>query len=1004
MKMKPTIDSRRGGLFFSFGFVFISVCFILGNVSVDALHDYSGVKDEYWQLCREGHQLAAEGRDSEAQKKFEEAIAIHPKISNAWTHIGNIYFRTYDHQKYFDYYKKAEELESDSGVIKYNLGIALSRLGKHNEAQKYFREAITCDDIKNVHKSVAGIQRALGNHKEAVKAFEREIEQHPSYITMVETARSCIDADDPEAAVRWAKRAIEFRKAKDEEEKKKKKATKDQRLKRRSTEEDEYEDEDEEVKEIMGIDMTAEVLLAMAMSKLDGASEDRLTEAIVILEPLLKAAEEEEAIMDAEEKGLTPPKRKVPKVKRECLADALSIYGDLKKQLVGNFEVTINANIRGARLNPICAHCYNNLAVALLQLGRRKEAEELFNKALKLHGGNSHVYSNMAGVYTDREDTAVLDLLKKATRRDPKNSKHWTALADSYSTLKMWKESEAAFKQALYLKPNDVRSTIGLLRCFQYLLNWSKFKDRVAEAMIVLDEAHQNIKHIVSSYNLSNSEAPRSDPDHDQVFHCFNAMEYGLPPPYILKAAETSVASTIQSVRLMTKTWPLFDHTVISDIDSNRPRRIRVGYVFSPHSHPVTKLICAVFKYHDRSRFEVFAFSLESSSSPITDIVKSGAEHYVVLEGMGTVEKAKYVNDFGIDILINCDGWAKGGEMKLFALKPAPIAINLMGTITTLGSPFVDYMATDQLATPLNTESWYSEKFLYLPNSFFVTSYKETLPDLPTSPIISTKEVMFGVPFQESSVLYACLGRLGKITEPYFDVFMNILKRVPSSYLWLLEYPEAAVESVFKHAAARGIGRERFIITPIIAESIMHLRALADISLDTEFNGFTTRAEMLWLGVPTISIAGPALHNRGGITLVNATCGDYCTNLMIVHSLEEYEERAVQLGTDLHLLSQLRTAVETSRLNCPLFDTKRWVANFEIGLRKVLERRYLGLPPDHTYVSEGEPWTPFVPAKIRRQKNSKRTRIEPEIDKAKTEGVPPDEKKEERRDVISGER
>jgi len=66
------------------------------------------------------------------------------------------------------------------------------------------------------------------------------------------------------------------------------------------------------------------------------------------------------------------------------------------------------------------------------------------------------------------------------------------------------------------------------------------------------------------------------------------------------------------------------------------------------------------------------------------------------------------------------------------------------------------------------------------------------------------------------------------------------------------------------------------------------------------------------------------------LSLINATCGTYCVDLMVVNSLEEYEERAVQLGNNPELLSQLRDAVGRSRLDCPLFDTKRWVRNFEV--------------------------------------------------------------------------
>ena len=43
----------------------------------------------------------------------------------------------------------------------------------------------------------------------------------------------------------------------------------------------------------------------------------------------------------------------------------------------------------------------------------------------------------------------------------------------------------------------------------------------------------------------------------------------------------------------------------------------------------------------------------------------------------------------------------------------------------------------------------------------------------------------------------------------------------------------------------------------------------------------------------------------------------------------------------------LRAKLEGSREAVPLFDTQRWVASLEAGLKKVWERHEKGLEPDH---------------------------------------------------------
>lgn len=42
---------------------------------------------------------------------------------------------------------------------------------------------------------------------------------------------------------------------------------------------------------------------------------------------------------------------------------------------------------------------------------------------------------------------------------------------------------------------------------------------------------------------------------------------------------------------------------------------------------------------------------------------------------------------------------------------------------------------------------------------------------------------------------------------------MNILKRVPDSVLWILEYPADAKENLLKEAQSRGVDPSRIIMT-----------------------------------------------------------------------------------------------------------------------------------------------------------------------------------------------
>lgn len=60
----------------------------------------------------------------------------------------------------------------------------------------------------------------------------------------------------------------------------------------------------------------------------------------------------------------------------------------------------------------------------------------------------------------------------------------------------------------------------------------------------------------------------------------------------------------------------------------------------------------------------------------------------------------------------------------------------------------------------------------------------------------------------------------------------------------------------------------------------------------------------------------------------------------------------MSLAMDMDRLWSLRKRLEDARLRSPLFDTKRWVSNFELGMQLVWSRYEQGLPPSEVDVPD----------------------------------------------------
>ena len=121
---------------------------------------------------------------------------------------------------------------------------------------------------------------------------------------------------------------------------------------------------------------------------------------------------------------------------------------------------------------------------------------------------------------------------------------------------------------------------------------------------------------------------------------------------------------------------------------------------------------------------------------------------------------------------------------------------------------------------------------------------------------------------------------------------MNILKRVPNSILWLLEYPADAKSNIFKEAANRGVDPTRIVFTPKAPKNEHINRCyLADLALDnTITNGHTTSCDLLWSGCPMITYA--ATQNMPSRVASSICYAIGCPEL-VASSFNDYEERAV---------------------------------------------------------------------------------------------------------------
>lgn len=106
--------------------------------------------------------------------------------------------------------------------------------------------------------------------------------------------------------------------------------------------------------------------------------------------------------------------------------------------------------------------------------------------------------------------------------------------------------------------------------------------------------------------------------------------------------------------------------------------RLKIGYVSSDfNNHPVSHLMKSVFRLHNSTKFEIFCYALtKSDESQYRVDIERDAEHFVDISHLHASDAATQINNDGIHILVNLNGYTKNSRNEIFALKPAPIQVS----------------------------------------------------------------------------------------------------------------------------------------------------------------------------------------------------------------------------------------------------------------------------------------------------------------------------------------
>ena len=559
-------------------------------------------------------------------------------------------------------------------------------------------------------------------------------------------------------------------------------------------------------------------------------------------------------------------------------------------------------------LNPIYADGFNNFGVTLKEQGKLEEALEAYNKALALKPDYADAYNNMGNALKEQGKLEeALEAYNKALSLKPDYADAYNNMGNAFAELGKLEETIEAYNKALSLKPDYESARAAKLLHLAQICDW----DNIAEDIALIPELGTSERHISPFALLTLEDAPTRHLTRSAVYAKFKYLQEALPLPAV---------------------------------PTKKPKRIRIGYFSADFKeHPVAHLIAKVFELHNRDRFEVFGYSLHSNKhSKMRQRLVKSFDRFLDVQGMSDKDVALQARQDGIDIAIDLNGYTLNSRTGIFSYRAAPIQINYLGYPGSLGADFIDYIIADQHLIPPKNQKYFSEKQIYLPDTYIPTDNT-----LPFSSEPSSRSDL-GLP--DSGFVFCAINNTYKINKPMFDIWMRLLQTLSGSVLWLFESNKIAKANLIKEAKKRGVTSDRLVFAKIVShEKYLSQFRQADLFLDTSpYNSGATASNALWAGLPVITKIGQSYTARMAGSMLNAVG----LPELITETEQDYEALILKLATNSDKLADIKKKLARNRLVKPLFDTEQYTKHLEDGYQQAYQNYFDGKPPQTIIVQK----------------------------------------------------
>ena len=522
---------------------------------------------------------------------------------------------------------------------------------------------------------------------------------------------------------------------------------------------------------------------------------------------------------------------------------------------------------QAAEAAPHLALAHFAKAQSYADIGLADDAVICFDKAIEVDPSYTQAYTNKAALLQaiDRHHDALLTLVA-CVEVDPDNFTAFEGQGQLLGQFKQYDLSVNAFKRALQINPTYSYGEGHLMHARLSCCDWTDFEES-RESIFAGIRAGKKACGAMTVMSITDDAALAR-----QCIETYAKDKYGDP---------------------LFKLW---------NGEKYAHRRKRVAFISADFRiHPVGYLLIEMIENFDKEKFELTGvFTGTPDGSDLWKRYRCAFDHYLDAKNMPSLELAKLLRAMEIDIAIDLSGHTEGTKLDVLSHRPAPVQMTYLGFPGTLGLPFIDYLIADPRIIPPESQQHYREKILYLPHCYLPRD-TSVVPS-PETP----KRSDFGLP--EEGFIFCSFNHDYKINPPMFKIWMDLLKEVPGSVLWLMKLNESAQENLSKEAVKHGVDPDRLVYATRVPRVEDHLARyrLAGLFLDTfPYNGHTTAGDALSSGLPVVTLCGNSFASRVAGSLMY----DIGVNDLVSDSLQQYHDKALMFASNQEVRASIENAL-----------------------------------------------------------------------------------------------